>query len=166
MQDQRADVGELLQDRGVLVLVIGLEGLRTGGRAAIPHEIRHHNIHPSPKRAAAVPRLPRYVDILRRHHKIVCPASPRFICSFRRRQPTFCNDCGAPFTKVMCRIALAELSTSAAAASLNSANDAASSAPKNRSLMDRISALTRSTASRPAGATLSNTPRRSSGLVR
>jgi len=55
----------------------------------------------------------------------------------------------------MYRTASAEPSTNAAAAALNAENDAASNAPKNRSLTARISALTRATASRPAGATLS-----------
>src|SRR5262245_55573011 len=43
---------------------------------------------------------------------------------------------------------------------------AASSAPKNRSLTARISALTRSSSRRPAGAKLMSTPRRSSGFER
>src|SRR5262245_21230393 len=49
---------------------------------------------------------------------------------------------------------------------LRAAKEAASSAPKNRSLIARISALTRSSSSRPAGARLMSTPRRSSGFER
>src|SRR5215203_1242725 len=39
MQDQRTDVRELLQNLGVLRLVIGLESRRIGRSSAIPHEI-------------------------------------------------------------------------------------------------------------------------------
>src|SRR5215471_6576831 len=42
MQDQRADVGELAQDGGVLRLVVVEKGARVGGRAAVSDEIRDH----------------------------------------------------------------------------------------------------------------------------
>ena len=57
MQDQRTDVGELLQYLSMASRVITLEGLRAGRRAAIPHEIRHHNTHPSTQRTAASRRF-------------------------------------------------------------------------------------------------------------
>src|SRR3954468_17183778 len=125
MQNQRTDVGELLQDLGMPRLVITPEGLWAGRRTAVPHEVRYHTLTPN-SNVSLTP--PPHVDISRRRHKTTCSASPRFICPFRS-QPTFRNDCGTPFVDVVYRSALAELSTSAAAAALKAAKDVASNAP-------------------------------------